>query len=73
MSNPGRTITPRTGPNADVARPAHEQGLLDALKSYVTATGKESNGGGTGNKSEESAMDAMNKGVSDAPGNSTDY
>lgn len=66
---PKRTITPRTGPDAGKARTVdHEKGLVDSVKGMIASHASTS-----GNQKEASALDALEGGVNDAPGNSTDY
>lgn len=49
-------------------KPDHEKGLIDSIKGLIASHASTS-----GNKQETSALDALEKGTADAPGNTTDY
>lgn len=64
-TKPTSTAAPATD-TSDTA--PHEKNIVDGIKGLIRA-----HSGGSVNKNEDSALQALDRGTSEAPGNNTDY
>ena len=65
------SVTPQTGPRAgQKIYKTHEDSIIGGIKGLIMGGAKRSD---TGNKAEDSALNAVASGASEAPGNSADY